>query len=226
MKARDFLETVCERLKAQYDAYTILLYGSLADGSANADSDLDIAAFSPVDRVTRVAEIQDGIFIDAFIYPESVLDAPEEEHLRFRGAEILFQKTESAAVLFERLDELYVSGPAPLPADEITVRRIWATKMVARMQRADAEGNYRRHWLLTALLEDYFHLRGLWFEGPKKALSWLRTHDSATLKALEAALEPGAPITSIEIAVDRVLNASVPDPEGASGFDTPRGTGT
>ena len=206
MKAREVLASVCERLKTEYDAHTILLYGSMADGSANADSDLDIAAFGAVDKVVRVAELQDGVFIDAFVYPEAVLDAPDEDHLRFRGGEILLQSGEAAARLFSRLDEIYAAGPKPLPADEVEVRRTWARKMVARIKRGDAEGNYRRHWLLTALLEDYFHLRGLWFEGPKKALAWLSTHDTATQQAMEAALEPGAPIAAIERVVSRVLN--------------------
>lgn len=225
MKAREILEAVCESLKAEYDAHTILLYGSMADGSANADSDLDIAAFGPVDQVTRIAKVQDGVFIDAFIYPEAVLKDPEEGHLRFRGSEILLQKAGSAEALLERLDEKYEAGPKALPADEIEVRKTWARKMVARIKRGDAEGNYRRNWLLTALLEDYFHLRGLWFEGPKKALAWLNEHDSTTLQAMEAALQPGAPIKAIEVAVGHVLNEHVPNQGGSSGFNQPRRAG-
>jgi hypothetical protein len=60
------------------------------------------------------------------------------------------------------------------------------------MERADAEGNYRRVWLLQALLEDYFHRRGLWFEGPKKALRWLEAFDGPAYQAYSQALEPGA----------------------------------
>jgi predicted nucleotidyltransferase len=206
MKTEEILARPCARLQAEYGAHTILLYGSMADGSADADSDLDVAAFGPVERVTRVAELRDGIFVDAFVYPDTVLDAPEEEHLRFRGSRILLQRAGAAASLLERLEERYEAGPEPLPADEVEVRRTWARKMVARIQRGDAEGDYRRHWLLTVLLEDYFHLRGSWFEGPKKALAWLATHDAATSRALEAALEPGASIAAIELAVNHVLN--------------------
>lgn len=31
--------------------------------------------------------------------------------------------------------------------------------MLQRLRRGDAEGDYRRHWLLTMALEDYFALR-------------------------------------------------------------------
>jgi len=36
--------------------------------------------------------------------------------------------------------------------------------MALRMRRSDIEGNFRRAWLLTALLEDYFRLRGMWYQ--------------------------------------------------------------
>ncbi|MEE4383830.1 MAG: nucleotidyltransferase domain-containing protein [Pseudomonadales bacterium] len=204
------LETVCERLKAEYAAHTILLYGSTAEGSADADSDLDLAALGAVDRVIRVAEHQDGVFVDAFVYPDTALEAPEDEHLRFRGARILLQRSGTAETLLQRLEVKCEAGPEPLPEDELEMRRTWARKMVARIQRGDVEGHYQRHWLLTALLEDYFHLRALWFEGPKKTLAWLAAHDRATSKAMEAALEPGAPITAIEVAVNHVLNEVLP----------------
>jgi predicted nucleotidyltransferase len=209
MKAQAILDAVCERLKAEYKAHTILLYGSMADGSDSADSDLDIAAFGPGDHIVRIAEVVEDTFIDAFIYPEAVLDAPEEEHLRIRGSRILVQKSGSAEALLKRLDEIYAAGPKALPVDELEARRTWARKMMARIKRGDVEGNYRRAWLLTALLEDYFHLRGWWFEGPKKALAWLNAHDSAALRAIESALEPGAPVTAIEAAVEHVLSEHV-----------------
>lgn len=228
MKTQMILGTLCERMKADYAAHTILLYGSMADGSANADSDLDLAAFAPVDPLIRVAELRDGVFIDAFVYPEAVLEHPEDEHLRFRGSRILLQQAGSAESLLQLLEEKYQAGPDPLPVDEVAVRRTWARKMLVRIQRGDAEGNYRRHWLLTALLEDYFLLRGLWFEGPKKALAWLSAHDPAALQAMEAALEPDAPITAIEIAVNHVLNeigparGAPPDPGPSPGAGAAR----
>jgi hypothetical protein len=69
--------------------------------------------------------------------------------------------------------------------------------MHARLGRGDVEGNFRRVWLLTALLEDYFHLRGLWFEGPKRAFLWLAEHDPVAHAAFERALVPGAPREAI-----------------------------
>jgi hypothetical protein len=67
--------------------------------------------------------------------------------------------------------------------------------------RGDAEGNYRRAWLLTALLEDWFQLRGLWYLGPKNALAHLRIHEPGLHDAFETALGPDAPLEKVETLV-------------------------
>lgn len=206
------LHAVCKELQFEHAAHTILLYGSLADGTAGAESDVDLAAFGPVATVTRAAHVRDGTFIDAFVYPEVVLESPEEEHLRLRGARILLQRGTSAEAFLERLDAKHRAGPEPLPPDELQARRVWAHKMLARSRRGDAEGNYRRAWLLTALLEDYFHLRGLWYEGPKKAMAWLRLNDPGTSEAFEQALRPAAQLATIAAAVVAVAGRSRSDP--------------
>src|SRR4051794_38471595 len=73
----------------------------------------------------------------------------------------------------EGIAKLFQAGPKKLPADEIEARKTWARKMLARARQGDTEGDYRRSWLLMALLEDYFVIRGDWYHGPKKALRWL-----------------------------------------------------
>jgi hypothetical protein len=85
------------------------------------------------------------------------------------------------------------------------VRRTWARKMLARIARGDIEGDYRRAWLLTALLQDYFELRGLWFAGPKEGLAWLAANDAGAYAAVEAALKPGAGVAAIARAVGAVV---------------------
>lgn len=167
---------------------------------------MDIAAFAPVSTPIREAYGRDGVFIDAFVYPESMLDDPAEEHLRFRGSKILLQRAGTADTFLARFDQQHAAGPEPLADDEREARRVWIGKMLLRISRGDTEGDYRRVWLLTSLLEDHFLLRGLWFQGPKKALIWLRENDPQTADAMERALKPGAEIAAIEAAAARVLD--------------------
>jgi len=80
--------------------------------------------------------------------------------------------------------------------------------MSLRMRRGDIEGDFRRAWLLTALLEDYFSIRGMWYQGPRKSFQWLRQHDAPMYRAFEEALKPGASFDAIDevvaLAVDRL----------------------
>lgn len=195
------LRALCEDLARDGSNHTLLLYGSRADGSADEDSDYDIAAFGPRDRTVHDTRVIDGAFLDVFLYPESALSHPGPEWLKLRGSVVLAQRGQEADAFVQTLGALFEQGPPALPADEISARTTWDWKMLARMERGDAEGHYRRAWLLTSLLEDYFVLRGLWFEGPKKSLQWLRRHDASASSALEAALQPGASPEIIRLAV-------------------------
>lgn len=52
--------------------------------------------------------------------------------------------------------------------------------------------------MLFSLLEEYFVLRGLWYEGPKAGLAWLGQNDTAALRCFEKALAPSARIGEVE----------------------------
>ncbi|MGB8856746.1 MAG: nucleotidyltransferase domain-containing protein [Burkholderiales bacterium] len=200
-----FLDHACKELVSAHAVHTILLYGSRANGSARPDSDYDIAAFAPVEKTIRDARVVEGMFLDTFIYPESELLNPIEEHLKLRGSKIVLQRETDVENFLHQLEHLFRIGPTALPADEIEARKVWALKMAERMKYGDVEANYRRVWLLTALLEDYFHIRGLWCQGPKKSLIWLKKFDAAVHDAYCAALEPGARHETIHALVKLVI---------------------
>ena len=206
--ADDVLDRICRDL-ASRGAHTILLYGSRADGSANLHSDYDVAAFAPVERTRRDTRVVDGCFLDVFVHPDDVLARPATaDVLPLRGSLILMQRNDDATRFLASLDELHRRGPERLPDDEIRARDAWARKMALRARRGDVEGDYRRAWLLTALLDDYFVTRGRWFEGPKKSLEWLRVNVPALHHAFEVALRPGASAESIDELVDRATSRS------------------
>jgi hypothetical protein len=198
---RKDIEHVAVVLRERHGCHTAMLYGSYARGDATPESDLDVAGFAPVAKSTRIAGPWRGTWLDAFIHPDRMLTEPGPEMLSLRGGVVLFERDGAGAALLERLDALYARGPEPLAADEIAALRQWAWKMLERAARADAEGNFRRAWLLTALLEDYFRMRGLWYPGPKQALAYLRIHEPALSSLFEAALVPGATLAVVEAAV-------------------------
>jgi predicted nucleotidyltransferase len=199
------LQQICAELVRDAAAHTILLYGSRAQGTENEFSDYDIAAFADVPISKRDTRVVDGRFLDVFLHPESVLRSPTKEYLTLRGSIILTQRDAEASEFLAALDVIFRSGPEPLPPDEIEARRAWARKMALRMRRVDIEGNFRRVWLLTALLEDYFALRGMWYQGPKKSFQWLLASDYETYRAFEEALKSTTSFEAIDHAVERVV---------------------
>ena len=204
-QADALLARLCAELQAQHQAHTILLYGSRANGSEGPGSDYDIAAFAPVARTVHDARLVDGEYLDAFIYPEAVLETPHEEHLRLLGSVVVLQRGTLATDFLTKLQSLHDQGPPPLANDEVETRIAWAWKMLERTRRGDVEGDFRRVWLLTTLLEDYFQLRGAWYRGPKRALQWLALNDAATYSAFCDALRPEVTHACIEDLVARVV---------------------
>lgn len=192
------LEALSAELKAKYNVHTAILYGSRARNEHGPASDYDIVGIGPVDRVVRDARMWNGFFLDAFVYPDVKIQTPDASLLHMREGVVLFEKDGIGTRFLKALDDIYARGPEKLPPDEIQARIVWASKMLERARQQDIEGNYRRAWLLMALAEDYFAIRGLWYSGPKKALAWLAKNNPSVCTAYEKALKPNAPLSDVE----------------------------
>jgi len=198
------LSLITEELRQKQGCHTAILYGSRARGDETLASDYDILGVRESGEVTRDARVFNGFYLDIFIYPESKLSSPDETMLHMRGGKVLFQKDDLGIDFLKKLEEIYSLGPKKLPPDEIQARKVWARKMLDRAKLEDMEGNFRRAWLVTALLEDHFSIRGEWYRGPKESLKWLQANRPALYARFEVALKPGAPLSDIEKLVTEV----------------------
>jgi hypothetical protein len=201
-----FEAALIEELRRVHGVHTVLLYGSRSRGEATAESDIDVASYADSASVTRDARLWNRMYLDAFVYPTQRLgEAPDVDALKLCGAQILLDERGLAGAYLERVAAFEQQGPPALSEAEQRMRRVWVRKMLARIRRGDVEAHYRHHWLLYALLEDYFALRGRWYRGPKRALGDLLSDAPDAFVAFERALVPGAPLAALEALVDVVV---------------------
>jgi hypothetical protein len=207
--------TSIERLVSQvmdaHGCHTAIVYGSRARGDATPDSDLDLLCVREGGVAFRDARVVDGVYLDAFIYPESALATLDPAFLRILGGTVVRERDGFGTALLARVREMHDRGPPETPEDERRALVVWSQKMLDRVRaRAnDVAANYRRMQLLVRALEDYFALRGTWFRGEKEAFAWLRQHDAATYARFERAAEPSASDAAL---ADLVRAVYRPDP--------------
>jgi predicted nucleotidyltransferase len=197
-ESRAVIDEIAEILRAAHGCHAAIVYGSHARGDATSESDYDVAGFGEVDKEKRIAGKWRGAYVDLFIHPTAKLASPDASSVYLRGGTVLFEREDEATRFLQELGSLYARGPATLTSEEITLRRRWAWKMLDRIARDDTEAHYRRTWLLMVLLEDWFQLRGRWYEGPKASLAWLAAQDAQTHSAFAQALQPGSSTRDVE----------------------------
>lgn len=187
------IERIALALMDAHGCHTTILYGSHARGDATLHSDIDLICIREDGPSVRDARVVDGIYIDAFVYPEAALKTLEPSLLRVLGGIVIRERDGFGSALLTRLQEVHDRGPTPLPDDQRRALVIWSQKMLDRFRgQRGLDADYRRMSLLIQALEDYFTLRGAWFRGSKAAFAWLLQHDSAAYVLFERAAQPGA----------------------------------
>ncbi len=200
----DILGLIVDRLRTAHSCHTVILYGSRARGDADATSDYDVLGIhNGKGDVIRDTGLWMGTYLDLFIYPRDKLANPQD-FMQARGGKVLYETDVYGTNLLQALEEVYARGPEKLSSNEVEARRVWAFKMLERAGRGDIESNYRRVWLMTAILEDYFTCRQRWYEGPKTSFKWLNDHEPELLALFKAALHPGAAQSALETLVEAV----------------------
>jgi predicted nucleotidyltransferase len=171
-----------------HGCHTAILYGSWARGTATAESDIDVLLVRDAGTAMRDARVLNGVYLDAFVYPEAEFDELKPSLLRVLGGRVIREREGFGQALLAKLQQLNDSGPAPMADDERRAVVLWSRKMLDRIAGQNGvEASYRRMQLLTQALEDYFALRRMWFRGPREAFAWLSQFDSKSLGHFERA---------------------------------------
>jgi len=206
------VERLAVTIMRAHGCHTVILYGSRARGDATAHSDVDLLCVREGGDAMRDARVVDGIYVDAFIYPEATLSSVDPSHLRLLGGVVIRERSGFGTSLLAEVRALHDRGPSPLPDDERQALVVWSRKMIDRFRgQYGLDADYRRMSLLLQALEDYFALRGAWFRGSKEAFAWLRRHDEAAYASFERAARPGASDAAFTSLVETVYGPYGPD---------------
>ncbi len=168
---------IIEQFKARYDIHTAILYGSRARGNFNDKSDYDLLFVIDAAESSRINDKVGEYYLDVFIKPTSEIINPTIAHLYMHDGIVLFEKENIGSEFLSSLKKIYNQGPKILSSEEKKVMKNWSEKMLERIFVGDIESDYRAHELIISLLEEYFHQRDMWYEGPKKSLQWLNEND-------------------------------------------------
>lgn len=183
------MHDILSYLAAAYDPIAIIVYGSFADGTSNLFSDFDALLVTADGERRHDDRFVDFTQLDVFVHPLSDFQGEYDpaEYARIYGGQILLDRDGAAAALLERVTQ-WVDSRAKKTQEELDFNVSWCEKMLRRAERTDAEGCFRRHWLLVESLEIYTELRGWPYLGPKKALAQLEKKDRAVFALYEKAL--------------------------------------
>jgi predicted nucleotidyltransferase len=168
----------------KHNCHTIIIYGSRARGTHNENSDIDLACFKENGEPYTDCRLREGLYLDAWIYPDNHILEPGE-NLKLLNGKVLVQKENFGDALLKKVNEFYKKGPEKLKDTERMLEITWCQKTLKRALRGDIEGNYRRLGLISSLLEYYFKLGNKWYLGPKDSLSWLKENDPNIYKCFE-----------------------------------------
>lgn len=179
---------IIEYLKRTYSPDAIVVYGSFANHTNDEKSDFDALLIADVVKKEHDSSFFQNIQLDVHIFSTGDIETAKDlsRFVQIYDSVIILDKTGAAGRLKERVADFV--RKTKVSADEKEQLKNWCVKMLKRAKRGDAEGMYRRHWLLCDSLEIYCKIRDRFYFGPKKTLEWIKKNDSESYKLASTAL--------------------------------------
>ena len=118
-------QALTQELIKKHNCHTIILYGSRADNTDNAESDIDILCFRESCEKYQDACFWQDLYLDTWIYPDSDIEHLEE-FLRVLDGKILFEENNFGSKLLDEVKHLSQIGPQKMSFEEIKNLRLWS----------------------------------------------------------------------------------------------------
>lgn len=183
------MDNLIKYIRKKYHPHVLIIYGSFADGSNNENSDFDALLIADVAVESHDSSFVDGTELDLFIYPDEKFKGEVDwsNFLQLYDGRIIVDTDGSASRIVSAVRN-YIDNKPQKTQSEKRFSVEWCEKMLMRIQRSDAEGFFRLHWVLVDSLEIYFDLIGIAYPGPKKGLRKISEIDKTGYGLYERAL--------------------------------------
>ena len=183
------MEEIIRYIKQNYAPETIIVYGSYANGTNNKNSDFDALVISETHEAFHDTSFVSNIQLDVFVFPSADIQQVEDysQFIQIFDGKIILDSNGVGRRLQQAVLE-YISKWPSKTADEIKDEIEWCRKMLMRTKRTDAEGLFRRHWLLVDTLEIFCDAVHHPYFGPKKSLIWMKQYQPEAYACYEKAL--------------------------------------
>lgn len=181
------MDNLIAYLRKTYDPVGMICYGSYRDGTQNEQSDFDALLLIREGNYIHDTSVVDGVRLDVFVYPLNWKFVPEDFVQIYDGA-VIMDENGAAEALVQQVHQFVDKYPQKTPEEKEELKN-WCEKMLIRSKRADVEGLYRGHWLLTDSLQIYCDLRDRFYFGPKKTILRMQKDDPAGFALLCNAME-------------------------------------
>jgi predicted nucleotidyltransferase len=183
------MNNIVQYLIETYSPLSLIVYGSYAEKTQNKYSDFDALVITENHEVFRDNSFVGNVQLDVYVYPLDYIasDLHLEEFLQIFDGKILWDTDNLGLNFKNRVLNFLEHRPQKSRAD-INADIDWCQKMLLRTKRQDAEGMFRRHWLLVDSLEIFCDAVSHPYLGPKKTLSWMEERFPAAFKVYSDAL--------------------------------------
>ncbi len=205
-KMKDLVLRVIADLAEKHNPEFIILYGSVARGDFNEESDIDVACFCTSPAVSKDVRMFNGRKLDCWIYSIEQTNPISNAYLRFIGGKLYLDEEGIGKAFLENIRIKYDAGPDAVTTDSINHLVEWSKHMLERSAGFGIEANYRRASLPCELLEIYFKLRNIWYMGPKNSFKWLKENDSVAYLCFEKTFHDPKDMEALAELVDATID--------------------
>lgn len=177
-------------LKETYNPISIIVYGSYALGTNDESSDFDCMVIVDSKEVSNDTSVVNGVQLDCYIYTRDEIENLDiDNFVTLFNPIIVLDNNSVGQKLVDRVQG-YIKDNSKSTNEQKQFLKDWVSKQIRRIQKGDAESDFRAIALLNESLSIYCDMRDVFYFGSKQTIKYIEAKDvegySLLFKALKS----------------------------------------